>query len=152
MVYEPGGYNFMDYIKFGVPLQIVCAIFTVAIVFSLDQWWAYAVVFAFLSPAVVILYFFLGGDKANVRENPILAGKDAALEEGHASHSVDASAKAAAPSPELAQNIALLPIRNDAASDPNAVSPIAGGNGVDLTPPAGDHPSTSGALIFTGTA
>jgi hypothetical protein len=59
MVYEPGGYNFLDYIKLGLPLQIVCGIFTVAIVFSLEQWWAYALVFAFLSPAIVAAFFFL---------------------------------------------------------------------------------------------
>jgi hypothetical protein len=59
MVYEPGGYNFLDYIKLGLPLQIVCFIFTVAIVFSLDAWWAYAIVFAILSPAIVAAYFFL---------------------------------------------------------------------------------------------
>ena len=59
MVYEPGGYNFMDYIKFGLPLQTVCGIFTVAIVFSLDTWWAYALVLGFLSPAIVAAFFFL---------------------------------------------------------------------------------------------
>ncbi len=58
MVYEPGGYSFLDYIKFGLPLQIVCAVFTVAIVFSLDYWWAYAAVFAVLSPIAVIALFF----------------------------------------------------------------------------------------------
>jgi hypothetical protein len=63
MVYAPGGYNFMDYIKFGVPLQLVCYIFTVAIVFSLEQWWAYALVLSILSPAIVGFYFFFGGAK-----------------------------------------------------------------------------------------
>ena len=58
MVYEPGGYSFLDYIKFGLPLQVVCGVFTVAIVFSLDYWWAYALIFAVLSPAAVIALFF----------------------------------------------------------------------------------------------
>ncbi len=74
MVYSPGGYNFMDYIKFGVPLQIVCAIFTVAIVFSLDQWWAYAVVFAILSPLVVAAFFFMGNQKVAPEAQP--TGRD----------------------------------------------------------------------------
>ena len=31
MVYSIGGYRFSDYIKFGVPLQIICAIITVPV-------------------------------------------------------------------------------------------------------------------------
>ena len=58
MVYAPGGYNFMDYIKFGVPLQIVCGVFTVAIVQTLDSWWVYTLVLAILSPICVVVFFF----------------------------------------------------------------------------------------------
>jgi di/tricarboxylate transporter len=32
MVYGPGGYRFMDFVRFGLPLNIVCGIITVAIV------------------------------------------------------------------------------------------------------------------------
>jgi len=32
MVYGPGGYKFMDFVRFGLPLNIVCGIITVAIV------------------------------------------------------------------------------------------------------------------------
>mmetsp|Transcript_16654 Transcript_16654/g.45327 ORF Transcript_16654/g.45327 Transcript_16654/m.45327 type:complete len:279 (-) Transcript_16654:105-941(-) len=63
MVYEPGGYSFSDYLKFGMPLQIVCGVFTVAIVFTLDYWWAYAVAFAFVSVVIVGGYFFFGGTR-----------------------------------------------------------------------------------------
>jgi hypothetical protein len=63
MVYEPGGYNFMDYIKFGGPLQIVCGIFTVAIVFTLDYWWVYSLVFAFISVAAVVFFFMFNCQK-----------------------------------------------------------------------------------------
>jgi len=68
MVYEPGGYSFSDYLKFGMPLQIVCGVFTVAIVFTLDYWWAYAVAFAFVSVVIVGGYFFFGGTRE--REEP----------------------------------------------------------------------------------
>jgi hypothetical protein len=63
MVYEPGGYNFMDYIKLGLPLQIVCGIFTVVIVFSLDYWWVYAVVLAVLSPLAIGIFFLFKCNK-----------------------------------------------------------------------------------------
>ena len=68
MVYEPGGYNFIDYIKLGLPLQIVCGIFTVAIVFSIDYWWVYTVVFAVLSPIAVGVFFFLGCNKPHANQ------------------------------------------------------------------------------------
>ncbi len=98
MVYAPGGYSFVDYIKFGLPLQIVCFIFTVAIVFSLDHWWAYAVVFAFASPAVVGVYFVCGGHRASSAEAEAQAvetetDKVVAIENGSST-----------------QNIALLPV------------------------------------------
>jgi di/tricarboxylate transporter len=32
MVYGPGGYRFVDYVRFGLPLNILCGIITVAIV------------------------------------------------------------------------------------------------------------------------
>ena len=92
----------MDYIKFGVPLQIVCFIFTVAIVFSLDFWWAYAAVFAFASPAVVGVYFLFGGHKDSseahaVKETDKIASE---IETGISSQ-------------DLTQNIALLPITDN---------------------------------------
>ncbi len=156
MVYEPGGYNFVDYIKFGVPLQIVCAIFTVAIVFSLEHWWAYAVVLGFLSPAVVILYFFVGADKASVRENiTITDNKTAALEEGHA-----ATDKTTSPSPEVGlhpigggnvfDQTPVVPVSNGSGSDPTSLYPISTGNGSESA--QADRTSTSSALIFTGNA
>jgi hypothetical protein len=64
MVYEPGGYSFLDYIKFGLPLQVLCGVFTVAIVFSMDYWWVYALVLAVLSPAAVVALFFCRGRDA----------------------------------------------------------------------------------------
>ena len=153
MVYEPGGYNFMDYIKFGLPLQIVCFIFTVAIVFSLDSWWVYALVLAILCPIVVIVYFFIGGDKASIRENPMGVSdeKAAALEEGHAANDSPDKA-AAAPSPVVANNIsiALLPVAAAGGGSDHPTQPIAQGNGSEPSYP--DHSSTSSALIFTGNA
>jgi hypothetical protein len=157
MVYEPGGYNFMDYIKFGLPLQIVCFVFTVAIVFSLDSWWIYALVMAILCPIVVIVYFFIGSDKASIRENPLGASdeKATALEEGHAANGGDSPDKAAAsesPSPVVSNNIALLPVAaaGGGSDHPAPIQPIAQGNGSEPSYP--DHSSTSSALIFTGTA
>ncbi len=32
MVYGPGGYRFMDFVRFGLPLNILCGIITVIIV------------------------------------------------------------------------------------------------------------------------
>jgi di/tricarboxylate transporter len=32
MVYGPGGYRFMDFVRFGLPLNILCGIITVSIV------------------------------------------------------------------------------------------------------------------------
>jgi hypothetical protein len=66
MVYEPGGYVFMDYIKLGGPLQVVCGIFTVAIVSSIQNWWAYTVALAIACPIVVVFFFFFGGDKGKL--------------------------------------------------------------------------------------
>jgi hypothetical protein len=153
MVYEPGGYNFVDYLKFGIPLQLVCYIFTVAIVFSLEEWWAYAVALAILSPLVVGFYFFFGGDKPSIREPNILhADKQAALEEGHVAHGDGAShEKTAAPSPEAPHNIAPLPIADgNSGADSTPVHAIAQGSGPDPARP--DPSSASSALIFTGTA
>jgi hypothetical protein len=151
MVYAPGGYNFVDYIKFGLPLQLVCFIFTVAIVFSLEQWWAYALVLAILSPAIVAIYFFIGTDKAHIREANVL-DKEQALELGNAAPGeVSASPeKNAVPSPEAAHNIALLPIATSNHSDSTPVNPIAQGNGSG--PAHTDHSSANSALIFTGNA
>ncbi len=38
MVYAPGGYSFMDYVKFGVPLQLGVGLFTICIIFTMDYW------------------------------------------------------------------------------------------------------------------
>jgi hypothetical protein len=144
MVYEPGGYNFMDYIKFGVPLQLVCAVFTVAIVFTLDEWWAYAVVFAILSPAIIVANLFLGGGSVKASDRGAIEDKasESALEEGHLppSHGSESAKPVAAPSPETTPNKAALPIAGGTGSEPSHAQ----------GPP--DQASTSSALIFTGCA
>ena len=42
MVYGPGGYRFMDYVKFGLPLQFICAFFSIGVILTLDMWWIWA--------------------------------------------------------------------------------------------------------------
>jgi hypothetical protein len=43
MVYGPGGYRFLDYVKFGMPLQIICAIISIGVILTMDVWWAWTV-------------------------------------------------------------------------------------------------------------
>ncbi|KAJ3096269.1 Phosphoinositide phosphatase sac1 [Phlyctochytrium bullatum] len=45
MVYAPGGYKFRDYLWFGIPLQIITGVVTIAVAATLKWWWVYAIVF-----------------------------------------------------------------------------------------------------------
>ena len=107
MVYEPGGYAFMDYIKFGVPLQLVCFLFTVVIVFSMDYWWAYAVGLAFLSPVVVVSFFFFGGHKDSA------SSQEAEVPELKETDKIAAAIENGTSNQDLTQSIALLPINGN---------------------------------------
>ena len=44
MVYGPGGYRFMDYVKFGMPLQVICAVIAIGVILTMDVWWIWTVV------------------------------------------------------------------------------------------------------------
>jgi hypothetical protein len=135
MVYEPGGYNFIDYIKLGLPLQIVCGIFTVAIVFSMDYWWVYTVVFAVLSPVAVIIFFLFGCNKPHANQLALeddSAAKSASLLEGG----------------ELPASLGFQPAGIDA-----ALKHENGENGNGLSrPDALARPTTNSDVIFTGSA
>lgn len=39
MVYNPGGYKFIDYVVFGGPLQLWLLFITVGVTVTLDYWW-----------------------------------------------------------------------------------------------------------------
>ena len=39
MVMAPGGYKFLDYTKFGFPLQVICGVFCIFVALNIDQWW-----------------------------------------------------------------------------------------------------------------
>lgn len=52
MVYGPGGYTFMDYIKFGGPLQLWVAVVTLLVLLSQDYWYAWVAGLAILLFAV----------------------------------------------------------------------------------------------------
>jgi hypothetical protein len=135
MVYEPGGYNFMDYIKLGLPLQILCGIFTVAIVFSIDYWWVYAVVLAVLSPLAVGVFFFLGCNKPHPNQ---LALDDA----------TDVKSASLLESGELP-----APAGSQAAGIEAASRHENGEGGAGLCQPdAIAQPTTSSDVIFTGCA
>ena len=72
MVYAPGGYTFLDYLKFGIPLQIICGIFTCLIVLTMDYWWIYTVALFVLSVIVASVFFLLGGAKSRPNEEESL--------------------------------------------------------------------------------
>ena len=72
MVYAPGGYTFLDYLKFGIPLQIICGIFTCLIVLTMDYWWIYTVALFALSVIVASVFFLLGGAKSRPNEEESL--------------------------------------------------------------------------------
>jgi hypothetical protein len=109
MVYEPGGYAFIDYIKFGVPLQLVCFLFTVVIVFSMDYWWAYAVGLAFLSPVVVMSFFFFGGHKDSASSE----GAEVTVPELKETDKIVAAIENGSSDQDLTQSVALLPINGN---------------------------------------
>ncbi|EGD83649.1 TrkA-C [Salpingoeca rosetta] len=54
MVYGPGGYTFMDFLKFGGGLQIWLGVITVAVVVTLEFWYLWAVGMLGLAIAVFI--------------------------------------------------------------------------------------------------
>lgn len=53
MVYGPGGYRFLDYVKFGMPLQIICAVISIGVILTMDVWWAWAVALFLVNVVVV---------------------------------------------------------------------------------------------------
>jgi len=53
MVYGPGGYRFIDYVKFGMPLQIICAVVSLSVIVTIDQWWVWALVLLLVNVAFV---------------------------------------------------------------------------------------------------
>ncbi|KAH7365617.1 hypothetical protein KP509_18G037900 [Ceratopteris richardii] len=52
MVYGPGGYRFLDYIKYGGPLQIVLLLVTVGVTVTLDWWWLWWIILFLLAVCV----------------------------------------------------------------------------------------------------
>eukprot|EP00051_Salpingoeca_urceolata_P005653 m.75449 g.75449 ORF g.75449 m.75449 type:complete len:271 (+) comp14482_c0_seq2:1607-2419(+) len=46
MVYGPGGYTFMDYVRFGGLLQLFSAVVTIGVIVALDFWYLWAIAFA----------------------------------------------------------------------------------------------------------
>ena len=71
MVYAPGGYNFSDYLKFGIPLQIICGIFTCVIVLTMDYWWIYTVCLIVLAILVATVFFCLGGHESRPNDDSV---------------------------------------------------------------------------------
>eukprot|EP00050_Salpingoeca_kvevrii_P015314 m.45637 g.45637 ORF g.45637 m.45637 type:complete len:669 (-) comp6255_c0_seq1:63-2069(-) len=55
MVYGPGGYTFMDFVRFGGPLQVIVGVVTIGVVMTLDLWWLWAGIGA----AAIFVVFFL---------------------------------------------------------------------------------------------
>ncbi|CAI7879251.1 unnamed protein product [Closterium sp. NIES-53] len=66
MVYNPGGYKFVDYIAFGGPLQIVLLIVTVGVTLTLRFWWIWWTV---LIGATVFLTPILARQNWNLPHN-----------------------------------------------------------------------------------
>ncbi|CAI5969434.1 unnamed protein product [Closterium sp. NIES-65] len=66
MVYNPGGYKFVDYIAFGGPLQIVLLIVTVGVTLTLRFWWIWWIV---LIGATVLLTPILARQSWNLPHN-----------------------------------------------------------------------------------
>ncbi|KAI9002309.1 citrate transporter-domain-containing protein [Gaertneriomyces semiglobifer] len=46
MVYAPGGYKFMDYFRFGLPLQVITGIVTIGVSASRRYWWLWTLILA----------------------------------------------------------------------------------------------------------
>ncbi|CAI5522246.1 unnamed protein product [Closterium sp. Naga37s-1] len=68
MVYNPGGYKFVDYIAFGGPLQIVLLIVTVGVTLTLRFWWIWWIV---LIGATVLLTPILACQSWNLPHNSL---------------------------------------------------------------------------------
>eukprot|EP00054_Salpingoeca_dolichothecata_P019377 m.120391 g.120391 ORF g.120391 m.120391 type:complete len:888 (+) comp23232_c0_seq1:57-2720(+) len=57
MVYGPGGYKFVDYLKFGVPLQFIVAIVSIGVVVTWNFWWLWVVVLLLANIISVMLSY-----------------------------------------------------------------------------------------------
>nr|AOW69289.1 pink-eyed dilution-like 2 [Hartaetosiga gracilis] len=44
MVYGPGGYKFMDFIRFGGILQVWCGVVSISVIATLDYWWLWTLI------------------------------------------------------------------------------------------------------------
>ncbi|KAJ3199468.1 hypothetical protein HDU67_002794 [Dinochytrium kinnereticum] len=53
MVYAPGGYKFRDYLAFGIPLQLITGVVTIAVAANLKYWWVFALVFGLANVVVL---------------------------------------------------------------------------------------------------
>ncbi|GJP34150.1 hypothetical protein CLOM_g18608 [Closterium sp. NIES-68] len=74
MVYNPGGYKFVDYIAFGGPLQIVLLIVTVGVTLTLRFWWIW---WAVLICSTVLLTPILARQRWNLPHNSRVFHDDA---------------------------------------------------------------------------
>ncbi|MCO5605116.1 hypothetical protein L7F22_059296 [Adiantum nelumboides] len=72
MVYGPGGYRFLDYIKYGGPLQIVLLFVTVGVTISLEWWWLWWVITFMLTICGTLLAARLNWNSLNYSNNSTL--------------------------------------------------------------------------------
>ncbi|CAI7804165.1 unnamed protein product [Closterium sp. NIES-54] len=78
MVYNPGGYKFVDYIAFGGPLQIVLLIVTVGVTLTLRFWWIWWTVLigatVFLTPILARQNWNLPHNSPSVKQGDSAGG------------------------------------------------------------------------------
>jgi hypothetical protein len=62
MVYGPGGYSNMDFMKFGAPMQIILWLTTTAMVAAPDEMWYFWWILSFLALGAVAALRLVGGE------------------------------------------------------------------------------------------
>ncbi|MCO5557908.1 hypothetical protein L7F22_011481 [Adiantum nelumboides] len=72
MVYGPGGYRFLDYIKYGGPLQIVLLFVTIGVTISLEWWWLWWIITFTLTICGTLLAARLNWNNLNYSNNSTL--------------------------------------------------------------------------------
>lgn len=61
MVYGPGGYKFVDYIVFGLPLQVLTGVVTIGISAAPEYWYIWAAVLAIANVVAYVVGEGVGG-------------------------------------------------------------------------------------------